>query len=122
MRASMRPPSPGRRFDFWADPISGASSQAEHQPKDRPVAQTSQAHLSHQGAGHSAILPTYARADVTFERGEGCWLITVDGERYLDFGAGIAVNALGHAHPHLVNALTEQAGKLWHLSNLFPIP
>jgi acetylornithine/N-succinyldiaminopimelate aminotransferase len=70
----------------------------------------------------SAILPTYARADVTFERGEGAWLYTADGERYLDFGAGIAVNSLGHAHPHLVEALTAQASKLWHTSNLFPIP
>jgi acetylornithine/N-succinyldiaminopimelate aminotransferase len=73
-------------------------------------------------AARSAILPTYARADVTFERGEGAWLVDADGERYLDFGAGIAVNALGHAHPHLVEALTAQAGKLWHTSNLFQIP
>ncbi len=71
---------------------------------------------------NSPLLPTYARADVAFERGEGPWLMTRDGERYLDFGAGIAVNALGHAHPHLVRALTEQAGKLWHTSNLFRIP
>jgi acetylornithine/N-succinyldiaminopimelate aminotransferase len=71
---------------------------------------------------NSPLLPTYARADEVFERGEGIWLVTRDGERYLDFGAGIAVNALGHAHPHLVRALTEQAGKLWHTSNLFRIP
>ena len=70
----------------------------------------------------SAILPTYARAKVAFERGEGVWLIADDGERYLDFGSGIAVNALGHSHPHLVAALTAQAGKLWHTSNLFQIP
>ncbi|HEX2136740.1 MAG TPA: aspartate aminotransferase family protein [Microvirga sp.] len=70
----------------------------------------------------SPLLPTYARADVCFERGEGPWLLARDGERYLDFGAGIAVNALGHAHPHLVRALTEQAGKLWHTSNLYRIP
>jgi acetylornithine/N-succinyldiaminopimelate aminotransferase len=70
----------------------------------------------------SAILPTYARASVTFERGEGAWLIDDQGERYLDFGAGIAVNALGHSHPHLVGALTTQAGKLWHTSNLFQVP
>ncbi len=70
----------------------------------------------------SALLPTYARADVAFARGEGAWLISEAGERYLDFGAGIAVNALGHAHPHLVSALTEQAGKLWHTSNLYQIP
>ena len=67
------------------------------------------------------ILPTYNRVDLVFERGEGAWLFTKDGERYLDFTAGIAVNVLGHAHPHLVAALTEQAGKLWHLSNLFRI-
>ncbi|HXT06270.1 MAG TPA: aspartate aminotransferase family protein [Roseiarcus sp.] len=70
----------------------------------------------------SAIVPTYARADLTFERGEGSWLTTVAGERYLDFGAGIAVVALGHSHPHLVKTLTEQGGKLWHISNLFQMP
>ena len=67
------------------------------------------------------VLPTYARIDLEFERGEGCWLVTTDGRRYLDFTAGIAVNVLGHAHPHLVEALREQAGKLWHTSNLFRI-
>jgi acetylornithine/N-succinyldiaminopimelate aminotransferase len=71
---------------------------------------------------NSPLLPTYARADVSFERGEGPWLVSRDGERYLDFGAGIAVNVLGHAHPHLVQALTEQAGKVWHTSNLYRIP
>ncbi len=70
----------------------------------------------------SALLPTYARAPLAFERGEGAWLVAENGERYLDFGAGIAVNGLGHAHPHLVAALTEQAQKLWHTSNLFQIP
>ncbi|MFK8253674.1 aspartate aminotransferase family protein [Ancylobacter terrae] len=65
------------------------------------------------------ILPTYNRVDLVFERGEGAWLVTRDGQRYLDFTAGIAVNVLGHAHPYLVAALTEQAGKLWHTSNLF---
>jgi acetylornithine/N-succinyldiaminopimelate aminotransferase len=69
-----------------------------------------------------SLLPTYARADVAFERGEGPWLYADNGERYLDFGAGIAVNALGHAHPHLVAALTAQAQKLWHTSNLFRMP
>ena len=68
------------------------------------------------------VLPTYARADLAFERGEGCYLFAADGQRYLDFGAGIAVNALGHAHPRLVAALAEQAGKLWHTSNLYRIP
>jgi len=70
----------------------------------------------------SALMPTYARAELAFERGEGAWLITGDGERYLDFASGIAVTALGHAHPHLVQALSEQAQKLWHTSNLFRIP
>ncbi len=70
----------------------------------------------------SALLPTYARAPLAFERGEGAWLVAEDGSRYLDFGAGIAVNALGHAHPHLVEALTTQAQKIWHTSNLFQIP
>jgi len=68
------------------------------------------------------VLPTYVRADVAFVRGEGANLYAEDGERYLDFGGGIAVNALGHAHPHLVKTLTEQAGKLWHTSNLYRIP
>jgi acetylornithine/N-succinyldiaminopimelate aminotransferase len=70
----------------------------------------------------SPLLPTYARADVAFVRGDGAWLEASDGERYLDFGAGIAVCALGHSHPKLVEALTRQGEKLWHVSNLFRIP
>ena len=70
----------------------------------------------------SHVLPTYARVDLAFERGEGAWLFTADGERYLDFTSGVAVNALGHAHPQLVQALSEQAHKLWHVSNLYRIP
>jgi acetylornithine/N-succinyldiaminopimelate aminotransferase len=70
----------------------------------------------------SHLLPTYARIDLAFERGEGAWLITADGDRYLDFTTGVAVNALGHAHPYLVEALTEQAKKVWHVSNLYRIP
>ncbi len=70
----------------------------------------------------SALMPTYARAPLAFERGEGAYLFDRDGRRYLDFASGIGVTALGHAHPHLVRALTEQAGKLWHTSNLFEIP
>jgi acetylornithine/N-succinyldiaminopimelate aminotransferase len=69
-----------------------------------------------------SVLPTYARAPLAFERGEGSWLIATDGTRYLDMGAGIAVNALGQANPALVAALTEQAGRLWHTSNLYQIP
>jgi acetylornithine/N-succinyldiaminopimelate aminotransferase len=68
-----------------------------------------------------AVMPTYARANVVFERGEGAWLVSTAGERYLDFASGVAVNALGHAHPRLVAALTEQAGKLWHCSNLYRV-
>jgi acetylornithine/N-succinyldiaminopimelate aminotransferase len=69
----------------------------------------------------SALLPVFARADLAFERGEGVWLIEENGDRYLDFGAGIAVNSLGHAHPKLVEALQGQAAKLWHTSNLYKI-
>ncbi len=68
------------------------------------------------------LLPTYARAPMSFVKGEGSWLIEADGRRFLDLGAGIAVTAMGHAHPKLVEALTEQAGALWHTSNLYQIP
>ena len=67
-------------------------------------------------------MPTYSRVDLAFERGEGAWLIATSGERYLDFCSGVAVTALGHHHPHLVAALTEQANKVWHVSNLYEIP
>ncbi len=70
----------------------------------------------------AAVMPTYARADLTFEKGEGAYIHDTDGRRYLDFGAGIAVTGLGHCHPHLVKALTEQAAKVWHTSNLYHIP
>ncbi len=69
-----------------------------------------------------SVLPTYNRAPLTFVKGEGTWLIEADGRRFLDLGAGIAVNALGHAHPALVKALTDQAQALWHTSNLYHIP
>ncbi len=69
-----------------------------------------------------SLLPTYIRAPLSFVSGQGSWLETTDGRRFLDMGAGIAVNALGHANPDLVAALTEQAGKVWHLSNLYTIP
>jgi acetylornithine/N-succinyldiaminopimelate aminotransferase len=68
------------------------------------------------------VLPTYNRTDIAFERGEGAYLFDEKGERYLDFGSGIAVSALGHAHPRLVAVLGEQAGKLWHTSNLYRVP
>lgn len=70
----------------------------------------------------SHVLPTYNRAPISFERGEGSWAIATDGTRYLDLGSGIAVNVLGHANPELVAVLTEQAGKIWHVSNVYQIP
>lgn len=68
------------------------------------------------------LYQTYNRAPLRFERGEGVWLVTESGDRYLDFAAGVAVNSLGHAHPHLVEALKAQADKLWHVSNLYDVP
>jgi acetylornithine/N-succinyldiaminopimelate aminotransferase len=70
----------------------------------------------------ASVLPTYSRAPLSFVKGSGAWLVEADGRRFLDLGAGIAVNALGHAHPALTAALTEQAGALWHTSNLYEIP
>jgi len=70
----------------------------------------------------SAVLPTYNRTPIAFTHGEGAYLYGTDGRRYLDFGSGIAVTALGHCHPHLVKALNAQAGKLWHCSNIYTIP
>ncbi len=69
-----------------------------------------------------SVLPTYNRAPLSFVKGEGSWMTEADGRRFLDLGAGIAVNVLGHAHPELVAALTEQANELWHVSNLYQIP
>jgi len=73
-------------------------------------------------ADAAPLYETYMRAPLRFTRGEGVWLIAEDGERYLDFAAGVAVNSLGHAHPHLVAALKDQADKVWHLSNLYEVP
>ena len=70
----------------------------------------------------SALLPVYARVPLAFERGQGVWLTSTQGERYLDFGGGIAVASLGYSHPHLVKTLKDQGEKLWHTSNLFEIP
>ena len=70
----------------------------------------------------TSVMPTYARAPLSFVKGEGCWLTNDDGRRFLDFGAGIAVNSLGHAHPRLVETLRNQAGQVWHTSNLYRIP
>ena len=69
-----------------------------------------------------AVMPVYSRPELAFERGEGAYLFSTDGKRYLDFCSGIAVAGLGHSHPHLVNALIEQGRKLWHTSNVFRIP
>jgi acetylornithine/N-succinyldiaminopimelate aminotransferase len=69
-----------------------------------------------------ALMPTYNRADLAFERGEGAWLWTTDGRRFLDFGAGIATSSLGHGHPHLVHAIAAQAAKVMHVSNLYRVP
>lgn len=75
----------------------------------------------HRPPSPDAVMPTYARQDLVFESGEGCWLTTTSGDRFLDLGSGVAVNALGHAHPRLVAALTAQAHKLWHTSNLYRV-
>src|SRR5262249_11384820 len=73
-------------------------------------------------ANTTHVLPTYARVDLAFVKGEGAWLIAENGDRYLDFTSGVAVNALGHGHPQVVAAIAEQAGKLMHVSNLYRIP
>src|SRR6185436_19941845 len=70
----------------------------------------------------SPVMPVYSRVDISFERGEGVYLFDQHGKRYLDFMAGIAVDSFGHAHPHLVKALSDQAKKLWHVSNVYRIP
>ncbi len=67
-------------------------------------------------------MPTYNRADLVFERGEGAWLFAADGRQFLDFGSGIATSSLGHGHPHLVAAIAEQAGRVMHVSNLYRVP
>ena len=68
------------------------------------------------------VMPTYGRWDVAVEKGEGCYLYATDGRKFLDFTSGIAVTSLGHCHPHVIEAITKQAGQLWHSSNLFRIP
>ena len=85
-----------------------------------PVSSQQVIAMTHSAPSH--LLPVFARVELGFERGEGAWLISTTGERYLDFTSGVAVNALGHCHPHLVAALQEQATKLWHMSNLFRSP
>ena len=100
---------PGERFRLAVQPDpegSFAKSNSMTQPTDHS----------------SPLFSTYARTELAFERGEGVWLETRDGRRFMDFGGGIAVNALGHAHPHLVSALKDQADKVWHVSNLYQVP
>ncbi len=107
---------PGSR----SGPTSGSHAVPGATPKAHsPAARTTTAQAS--SGTSDTVMATYARQDLVFARGEGSWLYTTSGERYLDFGSGIAVNALGHAHPRLVAALTEQAGKLWHTSNLYRV-
>jgi acetylornithine/N-succinyldiaminopimelate aminotransferase len=78
--------------------------------------------MASQAQTESPLFSTYQRVPLAFERGEGAWLVAEDGRRYLDFMGGIAVNVLGHGHPHVVAALKAQADKLWHVSNIFEIP
>ena len=87
----------------------------------QPAPATSLTAASASSGPSPAVMGTYARQDIVFERGEGSWLISTTGERYLDFASGVAVNLLGHAHPKLVQALTEQAHRVWHTSNLYRI-
>ena len=94
-----------------------ASSAKNSKPVSQPKSKSAGA-----SSGPSpAVMPTYARANLVFERGEGAWLIATNGDRFLDFGSGVAVNALGHAHPKLIDALTQQANKVWHTSNLYRV-
>jgi len=97
----------GRHFDFWwrmPPPVGFFASRSD-------VAMA-----------EAALFDTFARAPLRFARGEGVWLVTETGERYLDFGAGVAVTSCGHSNPHLVETLKSQAEKVWHLSNLYEIP
>ena len=94
-------------------PASKASPKSKATPK--PKAAKAPA------APSAAVMPTYARQNLVFESGAGAWLVSTTGERYLDFGSGVAVNLLGHAHPKLVAAITEQSQKLWHCSNLYRV-
>lgn len=87
----------------------------------KPVPQSESKSAGTSSGPSPAVMPTYARANLVFERGEGAWLISTSGDRYLDFGSGVAVNALGHAHPKLIDALTQQASKVWHTSNLYRV-
>src|ERR1700753_1395901 len=101
--------------------VVGLPSKADKQPLPVQIVFLFQS-IQRSRVVFPALLPTYNRTDIAFVRGEGSYLFAEDGKRYLDFAAGIAVNAFGHGHPKLVGALTEQAGKLWHTSNLYRVP
>jgi acetylornithine/N-succinyldiaminopimelate aminotransferase len=94
-------------------PASKASPKSKATPKPKAAKAAA--------APSAAVMPTYARQNLVFESGAGSWLVSTTGERYLDFGSGVAVNLLGHAHPKLVAAITEQSQKLWHCSNLYRV-
>ena len=94
-------------------PVRASKSSGKSSPKSKTTKAAT--------APSPAVMPTYARQNVVFESGAGAWLTSTTGERYLDFGSGVAVNALGHAHPKLVAALAEQSQKLWHCSNLYRV-
>lgn len=95
------------------------SASSAKNPK--PVSQSSSKPAAAPAGPSPAVMPTYARANLVFERGEGPWLVSTAGDRFLDLASGVAVNALGHAHPKLIAALTEQANKVWHTSNLYRV-
>jgi acetylornithine/N-succinyldiaminopimelate aminotransferase len=107
---------------FWrSEPgfLRHRSNEQGQRAMSQVQAKSAAASASQPAAPQTHVMGTYARQDVIFDRGEGSWLIAKNGDRYLDFASGIAVNVLGHAHPKLVAALAEQAGKLWHTSNLY---
>jgi acetylornithine/N-succinyldiaminopimelate aminotransferase len=108
-------PEKAARFVFRG-PAVAASRQYAHRNRLQPSVNA----MTKSATSH--LLPVFARVDLGFERGEGVWLVATNGERYLDFTSGVAVNALGHAHPRLVAALQDQAARLWHMSNLFKSP
>ena len=91
-------------------------------PHPVPTSRKTQEETAVSTSSTSHLLPTYARAPIAFERGDGVWLTATNGERYLDFGGGVAVSSVGHSHPHMVKALTDQAQKLWHTTNLYQMP
>ena len=120
-----KPPAP-LSTGWWFD-VFGTGNRNHNRPdQDREMSASnptdSLKDASPSPTAASAVMKTYGRADLAFVEGEGSWLITEDGERYLDCASGIAVNTLGHSHPALVAALRDQAGKLWHTSNLYRIP